>query len=450
MTFENIIYLIVLILWLLAAIQGLRAFGGAIRSYRYMSRMADPSRDLLSESGEFNYHPKAAVILPCCGVDEKLEQTVQALARQNYPDLEVIFTFESNDDPAYAAIGAWMKDLFHDGDSEAPSVCGTGCGTGVSPVNSPARRRCHTCRRVVAGLADRRSQKIHNLLAAVEEVSKDRKVLAFLDSDAVPGKDWLGHLVAPLRDETVGAATGYRWYGATGGLAAGVRCAWNAAAVSLMDDEKQNFCWGGATAIRRETFRSLGVARYWDRALSDDLQLTRAVRDAGLRIHFVPQALVSSSDGTTLWGFWSFARRQMIISRICAPAMWWSNLILVCNFVTGGTAVAALFFVAAMGWSGGKTAMIAALFGWLFVLSLAAGIALARQLALRKVLHPPDLTWRDFCWDVAGTVVFSGLLHLNLFAASLTSRRIIWRNTEYELVSADETRVVRRLDSNGR
>jgi hypothetical protein len=37
---------------------------------------------------------------------------------------------------------------------------------------------------------------------------------------------------------------------------------------------------------------------------------------------------------------------------------------------------------------------------------------------------------------------------MGLFAASLTSRRIVWRRTEYELVSADETRVLRR--GNGR
>ncbi len=420
MTWEYFVYLGVLVLGLAASVHGAWALWGGVRFYRYVVRMVEGAKDLLTESGAFRHQPKVALILPCCGVDDKLEETVQAIAQQNYTDYEVVFTFESTEDAAYAAIGAWTADW-----------------------DRPRSQR------VVAGLADGRAQKIHNLLAAVNRVSDDREVLVFLDSDAVPDKDWIGHLVAPLQDETVAAATGYRWYTATGGLAAGVRCVWNAATVTLLDDEALNFCWGGATAIRKETFESLDVARYWDRALSDDYQLTRAIRDAGMRIRFVPQALVPSSDHTTLSAFWSFARRQIVITRVCAPAIWRAGLFLTCNFMLGGTATAVLFFVAAMGWFGNPTAKFAALFGWLFILGVAAGKPLLRQLAIRKILRPPDLTWRDFWWDVVGTVLFSGGLHLNLFVASLTSRRIRWRHTEYELVSADETRVLRRVDSNG-
>ncbi len=414
MTFDGFIYLIVFIVCLLTSIQGFWALWDGVRFHRMVGRMVADAGNLLTASGAFKYQPKVAVILPCCGVDERLEQTVWALGRQNYADYEVIFTFESSDDAAYSAVGGWTADW------AAPS-----------------------CRRVVAGLADRRAQKIHNLLAAVEEVSDDREVLVFVDSDVVPGEDWLGHLVAPLREPSVGAATGYRWYTATGGLAAGMRCVWNAATVTLLDDERLNFCWGGATAIRKQTFESLGVARYWDRALSDDYQLTRAVRDAGLRIRFVPQALVPSSDRTTIRAFWSFARRQVLITRVCSPRVWRGGLILACSFVVGGTAAVALFLVAWMGWFGNRAVMYAALFGCLLILALAVGKAVLRQLAVRKVLGPPDLTWRDFCWDV-GTVAFSGLLHLSLFAASLMSRRVLWRQTEYEMVSADETRVLGR------
>ena len=415
MTMEVYIYLAVGLMCLLTCVQGAWALWGGVRFHRYVAAMLAGAKDLRTAAGVFKYQPKVAVILPCCGVDEKLEHTISALAAQNYADYEVIFTFESKDDSAYAAINAWTR-----------------------PWTRPPQRR------VVAGLADCRGQKIHNLLAAVEQVSPDREVFVFLDSDAVPGPDWLGHLVAPLGDQTVGAATGYRWYGATGGLASGLRCAWNAATVTLLDDERLNFCWGGATAIRRETFEVLGVARRWSRALSDDYQMTRAVRDGGLRIRFVPQALVSSLDRTTLRAFWQFARRQVLITRVCAPAIWRAGLLLTSNFVAGSTAAAALFISAALGWFGSRAAMWAALAVGVLILLLAAGKSTLRQLALRKVLRPPDLTWRDFLWDVLGTIAISGTLHLGLFAASLSSRRVVWRNTEYELVSADETRVLGR------
>jgi cellulose synthase/poly-beta-1,6-N-acetylglucosamine synthase-like glycosyltransferase len=412
---ETYVYLAVFLLWLLAAIQGAWALWGGLRFYHYVTTALASGRSLHDERGRFRYQPKAAVILPCCGVDEKLRETVEALRRQNYVDYQVIFTFESAEDPAYQAVGRWIEGW-----------------------NSPSAGR------VIAESAQGRSQKVHNLLAAVAEVAADREVLVFLDSDAVPGQDWLGHMVAPLQDPTVGVATGYRWYTATGGLAAGARCAWNAATVTLLDDERVNFCWGGATAILRRTFEAIDVPGRWSGSLTDDYPITLAARAAGLRIRFVPQALVPSSDRTTLRDFCVFARRQLVITRVYVPRIWWAGFTLCLNFVVGGTATAALFFAAALDWLGGDKVMLAALAGWLSILALAIGKALLRQLAVRKILRPPDWTWRDFCWDVGG-VSFSGLLHLGLLLASLSSRRFVWRHTLYELVSPDETRVLGRV-----
>ena len=417
MTFEQSIYLAVFVLWLLTTIQATQAFWEGVRFHRYIKRMVRKAPDLKTPEGRFKYQPRAAVILPCCGVDEKLEQTLQGLAHQNYADYHIIFTFESADDPAYEAVTRWTKEW-----------------------KSP-RREC-----VVAGRTEQRSQKIHNLLAALKKVSDDREVLAFIDSDAVPHSDWLGHLIAPLADNTVGAATGYRWYTATGGIAAGVRSCWNASTITMLGDDKHNFCWGGATAIRKATFEKTGIAKRWDRALSDDLQVTLAMRAAGLQIRFVPQAIIPSADRTTISGLIEFARRQLIITRICSPRMWWAGLTLTVNFMLGGTATCALFLVAALGWFGTATVMWFALAGWLCIIALAGGKAVLRQLGLRHVLRPPDLTWRDILWDVLGTLSFSGSLHMHLFMTAALPRRSVWRNTVYEMVSPEETHVLGRTD----
>jgi len=406
----------VLILWLLTTLQGVWSLIGGIRFYRYVRRMMRRADELRDEHGVFKYQPRAAVILPCCGVDEELMLTVQALAQQNYADYEVIFTFESEDDSAYAAVERWTRQW-------------------VAPRT----------KRVVAGLTTRRSQKVHNLLAAVGAVSDDREVIVFLDSDAVPGQNWIGYLIAPLCDPSVGAATGYRWYSAAGGVASGFRCAWNGATVTLLDDDQLNFCWGGATAIRRETFEAIDIPGHWDRALSDDYQMTRAIRKAGLHIKFVPQALIPSADETTLRAFWRFAVRQLIITRVCAPHVWAAGLILCSNFMLGGSLIVLLFAAAALGWIGDARLALFSFVGWMLVLLLASGKAFFRQLAIRQALRYPAVSWRDFCWDVFG-IIFSGMLHLSLFVASTRSRRIVWRNTIYELVSPDETRVIGRLD----
>ena len=49
------------------------------------------------------------------------------------------------------------------------------------------------------------------------------------------------------------------------------------------------FAWGGAMACRREVFERAHVADSWQRSADDDLALTTAIKNLGLRIHFVPQ-----------------------------------------------------------------------------------------------------------------------------------------------------------------
>lgn len=419
MTLEVFGYLVAFVLWLLALVHGGLALWGGVRFRRYVVSAVKQGADLLDEGGRFRYRPKATVIVPCRGIDDRLEATVRAVGRQDYEDYEVIFVFESEADPAYAAVGGWVE-----------------------------KSACPAARRVVAGFAQGRSQKVHNLLFAVEQAGAGREVFAFLDSDAVPGEAWLGHMVAPLQDPAVAATTGYRWYTATGGLASGVRSGWNAATITLLDDERVNFCWGGSTAILRQTFERLDIRTRWAGSLTDDYPITLAARRAGLKIRFVPQALVPSADRTTLREFWAFARRQLIITRVYVPGIWRAGFMYCLNSVVGGTAAAAAFVVSAMGWAGNRATMVAALVGWLGILGLAAGKALVRQLAVRRLLRPPDWTWRDFCWDVGG-VNLSGLVHLALLLASALSRRFVWRGTAYELRSATETHVLGPAPSRG-
>ncbi len=415
MQLEQTIYWVVFLLFAPALYYGGMALWEGIVFYRYVRRLLAEAPSLRGPSGNFLYQPRTAVILPCCGVDEKLRQTVEALGRQNFENYEVVFTFESDRDPAYAPIVDWTRSW------------------------ESLRKQF-----VIAGPTTHRAQKVHNLLAAVQAVTPDREALVFLDSDAIPGPNWLGQLLAPLQDDRVGATTGYRWYVATGGWVEGVRGAWNAATVSILADKKLSFCWGGSTAIRRDRFDSLGVARRWENAITDDYPLTHAVRDGGLEIRFVPQAMVPSSDRTTWRGFWNFAKRQVAITRVYNSSVWRSAFVLCMSFMIGGTAVAGLFFCGLFGWFGSQTAMYWGFAGWMFLLALALAMTVIREMAMRLVLHPPDWTWRDFIWDVFGTLTFGCTLHFSLLVASINARRFFWRHIEYEMVSIHETRILQR------
>lgn len=416
MNTEYAIYAVVAFFAILTTIQGTLALIDGFAFLRYVSGASSGMGAGRGAHGQPLYQPKATVILPCRGIDQKLQQTVAALGQQNYDDYEVVFALESTTDAAHAAIKEWTQAW-----------------------ESPRHRI------LVAGLAKHSSQKIHNLLAALATLPDDREAIAFLDSDVVPAENWLACLVAPLQDPEVGASTGFRWYTATGGLVSGIRSAWNAASVSMLHNDKTSFCWGGSTAILRRTFERLEVARLWSRALSDDYVLTHAIRGAGLGIRFVPSALIPADDRTTLREFLTFARRQLVITRVCEPKLWLAGLLLSMNFINGVSCASFLWVSAAFGLIGDRVTLIAAVGVWVFLLSLAAGKALVRQVAVRRVLCPPVVGWRDFAWDVIG-VALVGVIHFALLLSALTSRRFTWRHTVYEMVSPTETRLLGRLD----
>jgi len=412
MTFLDVIYAACLLWGAWAALLALNACRGGMRFYRYVCEALKQST---ANAKHIAAERRIAVIMPCKGVDEKLRSTIDAFEQQTVRPARIVFTLESESDPAYQTLKEWTQSW-----------------------------RDLPCTFVIAGIATDRGQKIHNLLAAVDSLDDDIDTLVFVDSDAVPGDDWLAHLVAPLSDSDVGATTGYRWYTAIGGMAAGMRTAWNAATLTTLADERRNFAWGGSTALRRADFETLGIHDAWRRALSDDLVLTRCLRAAGRRIRFVPQALVASTDRTTLGGFLEFATRQMIITRICAQQTWRRGFFLVMNLTFGGTAVAVLTLAYLFEWFGTQPVFIAAAALWALLMLGAAGEAVFRQLALRRLLSAPNWTWRDAAWDIGGTLSFGGSLHSHLFFKSMFRRRIWWRNTLYEMPSADETRILDR------
>ncbi|HEY3244294.1 MAG TPA: glycosyltransferase family 2 protein, partial [Phycisphaerae bacterium] len=242
---------------------------------------------------------QATVIMPCKGAEATLARTVAALLAQEHSDYELLFVVESADDPACAII-------------RSAGVAPAGARDAGAPV----------ARLVVAGVSPERSRKVHNLLAGVAAARPESTVLIFMDSDAVPGPLHLARLTTRLHKPHIGATTGYRWYIPSGGLVPAVCCIWNAAALTLLGSHRHNFCWGGSTAIRREVFERVGVRAAWQCALSDDYQLTRCVREAGLGIRFVPGCVVSTAAPSRWRDFLGFAHRQFVITRVCGPRLW--------------------------------------------------------------------------------------------------------------------------------
>ncbi len=97
-------------------------------------------------------------------------------------------------------------------------------------------------RLVIAGINERRAQKINNQLCALKQISSDVEVLVFVDSDVIARNDFISHLVAPLQDNQVGIATGYRFYiPFRGDWPSLLRSLWNR--VTAWELASQGFCF---------------------------------------------------------------------------------------------------------------------------------------------------------------------------------------------------------------
>ncbi|HEV3468753.1 MAG TPA: glycosyltransferase family 2 protein [Pyrinomonadaceae bacterium] len=391
----------------LVLLQSLVSLRGGVRWLAYFRRESEARGPL--------YMPRATVFVPCRGVDQGLRENFRALFAQHYPAYELIFVSDRADDPALDVAEGVRRE------AEGETV---------------ARARA-----VVAGPAEGCGQKVHNLRAAVREADPSSEVFVFVDTDARPGAGWLRALVSPLADARVGAATGYRWFlPAAGGLASHLRSVWNASIASALGpDERRNFCWGGSTAVRRETFERLRVAERWAGALSDDFALTRALKEAGLPIRFVPACLTASVEDCRLGGLLEFTTRQLKITRVYAPSLWrvvlFSNLLFAVVFF-GGVALAAARAALGLGFAW-PLAVVCAVF------LLGVWKAFFRLRAVALVLEEYHAELRAGLWAHLTLWPLTAALFLYNALAAAASRRLRWRGISYELKSPTETVIIR-------
>ena len=143
--------------------------------------------------------------------------------------------------------------------------------------------------------------------------------IAQLDADTVPHPTWLRELATALVDDSVGAATGNRWYMpkriSMGSL---VRYVWNAAAVVQM--HSYHIAWGGTLAVKTKVLRETDLLDKWSNAFCEDTMLFAFLRKQGLRVEFVPSLMMVNRESCDLGGFYLWVRRQMLTAKLYHPA----------------------------------------------------------------------------------------------------------------------------------
>jgi len=239
------------------------------------------------------FQPHVCVIMPCKGDEPNLAGNIDALLNLNYPNYHVMIVTDSESDPAYRL---------------ANTILRTSGGRNAELLTSTQHPNA--------------SGKVSALLTGLEKNKGNAEVYAFIDSDSSIHSSWLTERVDPLADATIGATTGFRWYLATG-FWSQVQSAWNASGSNLMFDNKYNFPWGGAMALRAETADRIRVDKVWRDAISDDLTLNIALRTYGYRTLFLPQCTVATfTKNITRSNFLKWAITQTALIRAYHRKLW--------------------------------------------------------------------------------------------------------------------------------
>ena len=362
-----------------------------------------------------DYTPPVVLILPCRGVDPGLHDNLAAYFQLDYPDFRILLVT---------------------GDQLDSCV----------PVLEQVRAAHHRVESSIlfSGKTRTRSQKVHNLLHAVEQLRGRDQVLAFGDSDIRPSKRWLRCLVAPLEDPKAGLVTGFRWYlPQRGNFASVLRSVWNAGIASLMSEDDCLFAWGGAMAVRRDIFNVCRVSEYWMNALSDDYAISRAIHDHSLTIRFEPHCLSFSHEDCELKELLDWTDRQLLITRIYKPGIW--TIAFLSQMLYSLTLGSGLAVVLSNLWRFGSIsdAVSAALAGVAAVVYLLGCVkAWIRVRALSMLFPEHEIVLRKHVRAYVLWGPLASLLSLLGLVRSAFKRDIEWRGIRYRMLSPEKTLVL--------
>ncbi len=384
--------------WTLSALAVLAGALLTLQTYEHRrfvrSRMAASNTMNITSSG------RVALVTACKGADADLEGNLRPLFEQDYEDYELIFSVESHDDAACDTIQRLI-------------------------LAYPGRQ----VRLVVAGRATESGQKVHNLLAATERLPSDIRVVAFLDADARPPRDWLRLLTQRLHDHD--AATGYRYFvpkRAT--LANHLLASIDGAVLPIMFPGLHSKVWGGSWAIRRDSLEAIQLREAWRGTLSDDLVAANVLAACRQRLAVEPAAILPSPLDCTLSGMFEFVRRQFMVGRYYSPLLWcgavaWNCLV---QCVFWGSLVATIVGLYTQArWMWQPAAVVAALY------ALHVGRACLRRDASRYFLPSAQeqlASARRFDIWCGPVAALAGCLAM---LASAAGRQIVWRRIAYDM-----------------
>lgn len=255
-----------------------------------------------------DYTPKAAIIAPHYGWDADTEAHAKDLLHQDYAGAyEVFFVTHQKADSGHDVSYPHLCEI-----AEPHPNIHVLLAPNIVENNLP------------------RSQKVQNLLTAIEKLPADIEVIAFVDADVAIREDWLTLLVNPLQEPDIGTTVGGRFYfPQTWNIASLAESIWVNFQMSVQGDHPYTMVWGGSNAFRREMLEKAQILQRWNEATIEDLNTTLAMRDVKRKVHFVPDCVAITHTANRTWHqIFEFTNRQVIMTfHMGLWAQWFASLI---------------------------------------------------------------------------------------------------------------------------
>lgn len=239
-------------------------------------------------------YPPVTLIKPVKDQDPGAAENFQAFLRQDYPGpIEVLFVIESESDPAHALLAG---------------ICGA----------DPGGR----ARLLVAGLASRGSQKLHNL--AYAEARAAHGILCVSDSDVRPGTGALRMLVEELETTGAAAVCATVFYVAPRSLGARLLQALantDLAGILAVQERlgRYDTLIGGMHVLRRQALHGVGGYAALAGHISDDGALGMRLSRMGYRVLGSPVPVPMIHPTATVREFLEIGHRWWLMMRVSAP-----------------------------------------------------------------------------------------------------------------------------------
>ena len=346
-------------------------------SWRFFRRTAAVS----PENSAFT--PPISNLKPVRGLDHDAYENFASFCRQDYPEYEIIFCVDSNDDPVMPIIEQLQRDF-------------------------PNRQI-----RVLFGSGrDATNDKVAKLARLAEEAQYEHLVISDSDARVKPG--YLQTLISPLADSTVGAVTCF--YVSTGEKtfvdnlqSIGMVSDFYAGLLVAKQLDGVKFALGPTIATTRTHLAKFGGYGAIENRPADDLLVGRLIAQAGHEVRLLPYTIETVADYQSLRELIFKRMRWLVVMRNMRP---WGHL--------------GLIFTQGLLWCLIAIAIKTTLFAGLGFL----GAYLALRMAITWTIGVWGLKRRAFLKMMPLIVIWDALACLLWFGSFLRST-IQWRGGSY-------------------